>query len=105
LLSKLNDLRQRFVANNQRIGSLYVKVESIHEDIATILVQPYSEALMTGIYELSDAIKKLDNPAPANVELWLRPQIEKFHAGIVGVGRWRGTALFALFDLRRKLVA
>lgn len=105
LLSKLADLRQRFVANNQRIGSLYVKVESIHEDIAAILVQPYSDALMTGIYELSDALKKLDNPAPANIELWLKPQIEKFEAGIAGVGKWRGTTLFALFDLRRKLVA
>jgi len=105
LLVRLDDLRQRFVANNQRIGALYVKTESIHEDIAAILVQPYSTALYEGIHDLKSALAKIENPPPANVDYWIKPQLEKFKTGIGGVGAWRGTALFALFDLRRKLIA
>ncbi len=105
LLNRLDALRQRFIANNQRIGALYVKTESIHDDIATILVQPYQNALIEGIYELSSALTKLENPAPANVEYWIKPALDKFKEGIHGVGRWRGTALFQLFDLHRKLTS
>jgi hypothetical protein len=105
LVARLNELRQRFVANNQRIGTLYVQIESIHEDIATLLVQPYSDALMEGIYELSEALTKLDNPAASNLEYWIKPPLDKFKAGVSGVGAWRGTTLFALFDLRKKLIS
>lgn len=103
LLKRLDSLRERFIANSQRIGAIYVKTESIHGDISAILVQPYQNALIEGIYELSGALKKLDNPVPTNVEYWIKPALDKFKEGIHGVGRWRGTALFQLFDLRKKL--
>jgi hypothetical protein len=103
LIMKLDELRSRFVANNQRIGAIYVKTEGIHDDISSILNQPYSTALYDGIHELKSALAALESPIPANVDYWLKPQIEKYKVGIHAVGRWRGTALFALFDLRKKL--